>query len=154
MVDTLNVLHTSRMQSVEMYPRLPRGRALSAMSGPNAHSYVWNGKFWFCNVCFLRTSSPSSLSSSRRHCIGFSPFDRFRLDSRGHTLWLAFASQEEGHPIICCSKCWFYGSVFVKGLNSPCEGGPTVGSSTKFYLSRGLHPISHLPFSKPVALHG
>ena len=152
MVDTLLALHNSRGDNKTKYPRLPAHVVPKGEVVRRQNQYVWNGSFWFCNICFLRTSSPVSLSSSRRNCIGFSPFSDLQIDPRGHNLLLAFADESEF--ILFCSKCWCYGSVFPRDLTIACRGKPSVeGSSNGFYLRKGVHPRSRRPFSRPFPLH-
>ena len=151
MIDTLEGLRSSRVDGKVNYPRFPTDLVPKMVKPKVGHHYVWNGSLWSCNFCFLRTSSPVSLSSSRRSCIGFSPFCKFRIDSRGHNLWFAFT---DSGLILFCSDCYCYGSAFPRDLRSPCRGRPSVeGSSNGFYLRKGIHPRFRVPFSKPFPLH-
>ena len=146
MLETLDSIRLERSSQAK-FPRLETGTSLAMPKVYGHHNYVWNGSFWFCNICYLRTSSPQSLSSSRRNCIGSSPFDRFKSDSKGHCLFFAFC---EGSTIVYCSRCWCFSCAVSRNLSRECRSSSAANySSNKFYLSRGKHPVSKLKFSKP-----
>ena len=151
MLDTLSDLHLKRATQ-EKFPRLPNGFKAYTRDPKLGHRYVWNGSFWYCNVCCFRSSSPLPLGTSRDVCVGYSPFDRLREDSRGHKLYVAF-DNDDSSRVIFCFRCWAYGTAYPRQLRSQCTGAPGVeGSSNKFYLVRGKHPASKLPFSNPMRL--
>ena len=150
MVDALQALRNDRIGK-DKFPRLPSGVASLRSTSSSPHSFVCKGAFWYCKVCYFRTSSPLS-QSSRRYCSGFSPSQCFNDDNRGHKLWVSHC--QDGEPLLFCSRCWYYGSSFLRNLKHQCPGPPGIkGSSVKFYLVRGQHPVSKLRFSKLVLLH-
>ena len=152
MIDCLQALHLERIDRHGKLPRLPVGvihDSGNGKSGPDGHSYWWNGKHWICRKCFVRTKSPSFQGSTRGACKGTSFFDSLLLDHQKHTLFSAQVS--DGTPILFCKRCWHYASDHPKQLKVECAGeGTVLKPSVKFYLAKGVHPISRLPFSKPL----
>ena len=154
MVDCLSGLGKERLARVGHLPRLPRGLTfpVDTDSDRMQHTFRWNGKYWICISCFLRTNDPLSLPSRRSFCKGQSFFESLIANPKGHRLW--GARGVGGSPIIYCSLCWHYASSYPRALRHQCSRGDTTSRpSVKFYLQKGRHPIGRRAFGKPSRLH-
>ena len=80
-------IHLSIYSTAGKIKRPPRGFRLpssqSLVACKPAHSFDWNGKWWVCYACFLRTSISSLLGSPRSFCGGVSFFDGIIWIRRG-----------------------------------------------------------------------
>ena len=112
---------------------------------------AWNGRMWMCKRCFFRTIHPASPSPTRLICPGKSVHQGLLADPRGHRLWVGDLGA--GNKIIYCNSCWRYACAYPRGLRHECAGpSAVVRPSVRFYLQRGRHPISRMPFRKPFRL--
>ena len=156
MIDTLKGLMLSRISPDGFVSRLPRGAAPIADqtvgTDSSGHKFHWQDDKWICAVCLFCTKNVSSVSRSKRSCVGSSPFSCFLGDNRGHKLWIAHFGNDLSHQIVYCSECWSYATTSPKSskLVKQCCGPPTIfRPSVRHYLLRFKHPVSRVPFSKP-----
>ena len=154
MVDCLACLRNDRLLRNGKIPMLPIGvRNKFSSSGRTNHRFTWNGKYWLCSCCFLRTSDPGNLPPQRTLCSGFSLLEGLFLNPKGHKLWHGTVGGTD--PVVYCSKCWGFVTCCARKLGSSCRGlkGPPYPCARSFII-RGLHPISRLRLTKPALLHG
>ena len=151
MVDALSSLRLSRIEQQGRVERLPT-HASWRPSTKHEHDLRWHGKMWVCTKCFYRTSSPLSLSSSRRFCLKADPLNAILKSDKGHMLWQATVAG--GGTVIYCSRCWHYASSYPRNLLLPCQPGVLkLRPCAKFHLINRRHPVSCSRLLRPLRLH-
>ena len=144
MVDCLMDVSLSRTELQGKLKRLPKGSKLPldvtcSLNGSRKHSLKWQGRFWVCEVCFIRSKSVSGFS---KVCQGPPLFGSLLATPGrlGHCLWSAGVSG--GGALLYCNRCFHYASPHPRLLMQPCIG--TISgkfSSEKYYLLRRRHPV-------------
>ena len=155
MVDTLKDIALTRIAQFGKVPRVDQGATLRTACNSTDHMYIWQDRQWICIHCLFRTISPSSVSRSKSMCSGISPFATFLGDSRGHKLWVSTLRNDTGAQILYCSDCWSYAvsSPAKSKLSQACRGQSVViRPSVKFYLLKHKHPVTRVPFARPIRL--
>ena len=154
MVDVIGTLRLDRLEANGRVERLPSGAGAPVPVSPGGHDFQWSNTFWICKYCMVKTKNPRSLLGGRRHCRNL-PFVSLLEDSRGHALF--HASLRDGGVFVFCKKCFYYACPHPRKLLEPCKPRPKdelEGSSNRFYIRKGLHPVSKEPLLRPSRLHG
>ena len=140
MVETLSDNVFLRRERFQRVPVLPKGFSLASGNSRSLHNFVWQGQFWICSSCLLKTFCLSS-AHAKGVCSGETCLADVLTNSQGHSLYCCMVVG--GGFVLYCDKCWSYCCPHPRNLKRKCPGVPyAFGRAVKHYISNSRHPVS------------
>jgi len=133
-----------------LFGNLTQARSSVASDKPDVvpHQFVWNGKCWYCRVCYRRKFSPRA-AIDRISCAALTPaIAKVLNEPNGHRLLLT--ADSSGMMIVFCARCGYNASTVLRKLSGRCLGpkSPRPHSLKCFFANPPVHPNTKAPLAR------